>query len=206
MSNLITLTHRGTHTFLLDLPAGKLMVDAGWPDALPVLKRQLAAYGVPPSEIRLLFLTHTHPDHAGLAQPIKALTGARLLIHETQVVALPALARAMAGKSGDPPGGYVPIVVEPPDVVLRARQPGALRALGVAGQAVETPGHSHDSVSLLLDDGRCFIGDLTPPQLAPDEAAAAVLRESWRRLLALGARRFYPAHGSDFEAASVDGL
>ena len=49
-------------------------------------------------------------------------------------------------------------------------------------------------VSLLLDDGAVFTGDLSPPFLAADEEQAAVLRSSWQRLRERGATRIYPGH------------
>ncbi len=72
-----------------------------------------------------------------------------------------------------------------------------LRRIGFSGEIIHTPGHSDDSVSLLLDDGSAFTGDLTPPFLAADEDQAVVLRSSWQRLRERGATRIYPGHGSD---------
>jgi glyoxylase-like metal-dependent hydrolase (beta-lactamase superfamily II) len=60
---------------------------------------------------------------------------------------------------------------------------------------VHTPGHSADSVSLLLDDGSAFTGDLTHPAFV-GESDAAVVSASWRLLRERGATRVYPAHGS----------
>jgi endoribonuclease LACTB2 len=59
---------------------------------------------------------------------------------------------------------------------------------------VPTPGHSDDSVSLLLDDGSAFTGDLTPPELT-EERNADVAAASWRLLRRPGAVRVYPGHG-----------
>ncbi len=53
--------------------------------------------------------------------------------------------------------------------------------LGVDGEIVPTSGHSDDSVSLVLDCGVAFTGDLTPLSLATEEQAPAIV-ESWRRL------------------------
>ena len=66
---------------------------------------------------------------------------------------------------------------------------------GIAGEIVPTPGHSDDSVSLLLDDGSVFAGDLTHPALA-DEDAAPIVTASWDLLRDRGATRIYPGHGS----------
>ena len=57
-----------------------------------------------------------------------------------------------------------------------------------------TPGHSDDSVSLLLDDGSAFTGDLTLPARIGLEVAVTV-SASWRLLRECGAKRVYPGHG-----------
>lgn len=57
-----------------------------------------------------------------------------------------------------------------------------------------TPGHSDDSVSLLLDDGSVFTGDLTRPEFVGMEDAA-VVAASWQLLKERGATRVYPGHG-----------
>jgi glyoxylase-like metal-dependent hydrolase (beta-lactamase superfamily II) len=69
-----------------------------------------------------------------------------------------------------------------------------LARVGIEGQIVHTPGHSDDSMSLLLDSGIVFTGDLTHPALATEETAAEVAR-SWARLRDLGATTVYPGHG-----------
>jgi glyoxylase-like metal-dependent hydrolase (beta-lactamase superfamily II) len=49
-------------------------------------------------------------------------------------------------------------------------------------------------VSLLLDDGSVFTGDLTLPEFVGMEDPAVVLA-SWQLLRERGARRVYPGHG-----------
>jgi glyoxylase-like metal-dependent hydrolase (beta-lactamase superfamily II) len=64
----------------------------------------------------------------------------------------------------------------------------------VPGEIVPTPGHSEDSVTLVLDDGAAFTGDLTAPILTPQDPAD-LSDQSWQRLRAAGARTSYPGHG-----------
>ena len=56
------------------------------------------------------------------------------------------------------------------------------------------PGHSDDSVSLLLDDGSVFTGDLTPLENAWGETADLVM-SSWQLTQERGAKQVYPGHG-----------
>src|SRR5512138_997179 len=154
---LVTLTVNSTHFYLVDCQGGRLLLDAGW--GLPQFRAQLKAYKIDVSEIRYVMFSHTHPDHAGLVQDIKNISGAKLLIHEKQIPFLKELQAFIAKK-----GGYLPIRVEKTDLVNPTRQ--VLRTIGVLGEIIETPGHSDDSISLLLDSGEAFTGDLPPPDFA----------------------------------------
>jgi glyoxylase-like metal-dependent hydrolase (beta-lactamase superfamily II) len=69
-----------------------------------------------------------------------------------------------------------------------------LHHIGIAGEILATPGHSPDSVSLLLDDGSAFTDELTPPELAGEDDAGVIIA-SWRLLRERGATRVYPGHG-----------
>jgi glyoxylase-like metal-dependent hydrolase (beta-lactamase superfamily II) len=50
-------------------------------------------------------------------------------------------------------------------------------------------------VSLVLDNGAVFTGDLTHPALAGEGTAADVVMASWDRLRAKGAKQVHPGHG-----------
>ncbi len=93
------------------------------------------------------------------------------------------------------------------DVVL-GDEPLPLRGYGLAGHVLHTPGHSPGSVTVLLESGEAFVGDLAmngfPLRRRPGlpiiaEDPEAVIR-SWHRLLDAGARTIYPAHGRPFPA------
>jgi glyoxylase-like metal-dependent hydrolase (beta-lactamase superfamily II) len=68
-------------------------------------------------------------------------------------------------------------------------------------------------VSVLLEGGEAFVGDLAmngpPMTLKPRFGILAHQPElvpgSWQRLLDLGARTVYPAHGRPFAAARLAG-
>jgi len=58
---------------------------------------------------------------------------------------------------------------------------------------MHTPGHSDDGVSLLLDDGSVFTGDLMHPMMIGKENP---VRAIWRLLKDRGARQVCAGHGS----------
>ena len=64
-------------------------------------------------------------------------------------------------------------------------------------RVVHTPGHSDDSVSLVLDSGECFTGDLTMERMVGAEDPQ-VVAASWARLRALGARTVHAGHGRTY--------
>ena len=37
-----------------------------------------------------------------------------------------------------------------------------LSSIGIFGEIIHTPSHSEDSISLILDNGSCLVGDLDP--------------------------------------------
>ncbi len=79
------------------------------------------------------------------------------------------------------------------------------------GKIVETPGHTVDSISVLLDDGSCFVGDAAAnlPSVAGAKNCVILVEDideyyrTWQKLLWLGARRILPAHGEPFDAARL---
>ena len=81
------------------------------------------------------------------------------------------------------------------NIVLAAEESRAfLAGIGIQGEIISTPGHSDDSVTLVLDDGAAFTGDLTPPLMVPEDLANLAY-QSWQAIRAKGATTIYPGHG-----------
>lgn len=193
MNNLITLTVNGTHFYLVDCKGGKLLIDAGW--TLPQFTAQMKAYQIPFSSIRYVMFTHHHPDHAGLVQNIKNISAARLIIHQKQIPFLKDLQAYYENK-----GGYEPIQVDKNDLVSPDR--AALKAIGIDGELVESPGHSEDSISLALDSQIAFIGDLPSPEFVGEDEYETTCA-SWRKLIALNVQTFYHSHTDPIPLARI---
>ncbi len=195
----LRLTYNSIHHYLIPCKGGWLLLDPGWAGTLPQLRASLGRYGVAFAEVRYVMHTHAHPDHGGLTQEVKNAAGAKLLIHERQI---PYLGQLKAFHEREGKGGYVPITVNPGDLVVGTPNRQALAAIGIAGEIVETPGHSEDSVSLVLDGGIALVGDLRLPGQSA-EGSYEVVKESWRRLWELGVRKAEPGHGEEI-AVSED--
>jgi glyoxylase-like metal-dependent hydrolase (beta-lactamase superfamily II) len=160
---IVNVGYRSTNYWVVSAGKSRLLVDLGWPGTMGTLCAQMDRMGVPMNEIRYGFATHYHPDHAGLAQELKQ-AGMKLIVLDTQVTAIPLMKRWM--KRAD---RYVDISMEDNVRISCDESRDVLRKIGIAGEIVPTPGHSDDSVSLLLDDGAVFTGDLTPPGFAAED-------------------------------------
>jgi glyoxylase-like metal-dependent hydrolase (beta-lactamase superfamily II) len=182
--NIVNVGYKSTNYYVLADKSPRLLIDAGWPGTLPQFQSVCKRAGVELASIPYVLATHFHPDHAGLVQDLKRL-GVKLILLETQVAAVPLLRKQVK-----PTDGYIDITLNDNIALKIADSRAFLATIGIDGQIVSTPGHSDDSVTLLLDDGSAFTGDLTAPQMANEVAQA-----SWDRLRELGAKTIYPGHG-----------
>jgi glyoxylase-like metal-dependent hydrolase (beta-lactamase superfamily II) len=185
---IVNVGYRSTNYWVVSAGTSRLLVDLGYPGTMGTMLATLKRMDVPLKEIRYGLATHYHLDHAGLAQDLK-LAGVPLLVLEPQVPAIPLLKSWMK-----PQDHYLDITLHDNVTVPLARSRALLAEMGIRGEILHTPGHSDDSVSLLLDDGSVFTGDLTHPAFATEEQAPAI-EASWRLLRDQGAVRVFPGHG-----------
>jgi len=82
---------RYVNVYLVRGSNGYLLIDTGWDDGgFASLQRQLTKIGIDFKDIAQIVVTHTHPDHYGLANRLKQLSGAKLACHylETEAIKL----------------------------------------------------------------------------------------------------------------------
>lgn len=191
-----------------------ILVDGGAWGGLPSFNRRIRELGVDPQEIELIVLTHGHWDHITCLSEIQKLTGAKIAIHKQDQFMV---------ETGEPPfpdgvNTWGKMMSASAKALLRQKLPKvkvdvviddkgmSLREYDIPGEVVYTPGHSMGHVSIVLDSGDALVGDmamndwylrLTPglPILADD---IRLVVESWRKILPMGIKRVYPAHGLDF--------
>jgi glyoxylase-like metal-dependent hydrolase (beta-lactamase superfamily II) len=185
---IVNVGYRSTNYWVISAGTSRLLVDLGWPGSMGKMRAILQRKDIPLQEIKYGLATHYHIDHAGLGQELKE-AGVPLLVPDVQVHAVPLM------KQWTKPQDHYLEIKEAGNVVFPLVESRALlAAIGIAGEIVHTPGHSDDSVSLLLDNGAVFTGDLTPSayigKVDPD-----VVLASWRQLRDRGASRVYPGHG-----------
>ena len=185
---IVNVGYRSTNYWVVSAGRSRIIVDLGWPGSIGTMRANLQRMNVPLTELRYALATHYHIDHAGVAQDLKQL-GVPLLVLETQVAAIPVMKTHTK-----PRDRYTDITPDGNIVITFAESRTRLADIGIAGEIVPTPGHSDDSVSLVLDQGAAFTGDLTPMSVALPEQIDRIAA-SWQRLRDLGVTRIYPGHG-----------
>ncbi len=185
--NIVNVGYYSANYYVLGERKPRLLIDVGWPGTLPILLANLKRKDISFQDIGYLLVTHYHPDHAGLAQELKD-KGVRLIVLETQVSAIPLLRRYIK-----PTYAYVDIRLDDNENVDIAESRKFLKSLGMEGAILSTPGHSDDSITLVLDSGEAFTGDSLMP--ASDDHALELIKRIWQKLRALRVKKLYPGHG-----------
>ncbi len=191
---IITLTYKSTNYFLVRSAKGWLLVDAGWPGTLSQFLQLLSQNNIQLSDINYLVITHFHPDHAGLAQNLKEY-GIRLLLHSCQT---PYVGKLNAFFKKNPGAQFKDITFDHTITLSGEESRSFLKEIGIEGVMLPTPGHSDDSISLIIDHYCAFTGDLPALYLA-EAYDDPVVSDSWDSLMENRVRMIYPAHGNVYE-------
>ena len=218
--NIIPMKLGMTNCYLIRGGKDFVMVDAGPPKALGKFQQQLEQLGINPSTIKQIFVTHMHFDHMGSLSEISQLTGAKSAMHHLDKELVEKGTIIMPGGIG-PWGKFLTTflwTIKPminknigPVPVDRSLDdsPYSLDEFQINGKIIHTPGHTAGSISMVLESGEAFVGDLAmsgfPRLSGPGPFVLGdnleTMKRSWQLLLDEGARRIYPSHGKPFDAA-----
>jgi glyoxylase-like metal-dependent hydrolase (beta-lactamase superfamily II) len=222
-----------TNVYIVEGSKGNIMVDAGWdtPEALSVLHDGLRKDYLRLKDIKMIVITHIHPDHYGLASKIKQLCDAKIAMHRVEAelinsryVNLGELLGEMEGelRRGGVPQAELPelgkaslwmkqfVMPESPDVVLND---GAKIDNGsFEFEVLRTPGHSPGHICLyesgrsLLFSGDHVLFETTPhvgfhPQSGGNPLGAYI--NSLKTVEDLKVNFVFPGHGPVFNSLNL---
>jgi len=173
------LKYGNTNTFLIN----GLLIDTDYAGTLGAFYKEIGNHQIRVSDLKYVLATHYHPDHCGLIGELQR-QGVKLVLMDMQVdsVHFPDYIFQRDGIN------YVPADEEGALVVHCADSRAFLQTLGIHGEIISTPSHSRDSVSVILDSGDCYVGDLQRREYDRDE-------EDWKSVMSFHPRRIYYAHG-----------
>jgi hydroxyacylglutathione hydrolase len=218
---------RYTNCFLVRHEGGVLLIDTGYDYEWDRFVEELSRLGIGPGDITQLILTHHHDDHCGLLNRLTA-ENPGIVVIMSALAAQRLEGGAHVFKQG---AGYItrrirllawiksrleptwthrfpPFHARPHDRIIEAPLRLSDLGLDLEGSLLATPGHTEDSISVVMDEGTCFCGDAAANFLQFAGARYCVIfvedlaqyYRSWDQLLAAGTRLVCPAHGKPFPA------
>ncbi len=205
-----------TNAFLIPAKKGYLLIDTGYADDYDLFREALSHQKIHIVDISYILLTHHHDDHAGFAAKLAKDSNAVIIAHKD---AIPRLSQGKNDSSKKPVNfcvgvflsifsifhndAYPEVSLKASDIIITSDDNTILNEIGIPGKIIETPGHTKESISVVLDNGHAFIGDAAMdlfsicmcqhrPILVEDEQQVF---SSWRKLKEAGAKTVYISHG-----------
>jgi glyoxylase-like metal-dependent hydrolase (beta-lactamase superfamily II) len=194
MNGVRLLKYGTTNTYLIEGRGGYLLLDTGWAGTLPAFYRALGEMKVAAQEIRYVLVTHYHPDHMGIVQDV-VNTGAQLVIVDVQKNYVHGSDAIFAKEAKTP---FTPVDESRAQVISCAESRAFLKDFGIDGEILHSPGHSDDSISLWLDQGVLFVGDLNP-LYEREMHLGTQIDATWEMLLAKKPKTVYYGHAKPAE-------
>ena len=202
--------------YLLETPIGWIAIDTGYPGGEGIFLKRFQEL-TPLDNLKYIFLTHAHDDHAGFLAALLSKTTAKVILNP---MGIPALEN---GRSNEPPGAgysswpaslfskfkkdfsFPPVKLGDRAVFVSSEADQVFKAMGLPLRILFLPGHTSESIGLFLEETcELFCGD------AAMNAFISVARhtiwiedaqefgKSWDKMLALNPTKIYPFHGTPF--------
>ena len=221
----MTILNFGTrvvNTYLVSSDDGWILIDTGYAGGFSHFQKMLTKSGVRPEEIKTVFLTHAHDDHAGFLNEVLDATEAQVILHPKAIEGLRRGQNSFEGGCssmlawlfcqilalfGHGEHRYPPIKEEYLDRLIPLGSE-RFRALGYPYEVLETPGHTADHIALLAGDV-LFCGDAAMNGF-PSRRRTTIwienlqqYKRSWETILEKNPAIIYPAHGMPFKTKDL---
>ena len=192
---MIKLRYGNTNTFYIAGAKGGLLIDTDYAGTLPQFFKAIKTACIDISDFSYMLATHYHPDHIGIVSELQKL-GVTLLIVDVQHSSVH-FADDIFFR--DKRLNYKPIDENVAKVISCAESRSFLCSIGISGEIIYTPSHSEDSVSIILDDGNCIVGDLEPVEYLAAYDHNPRLKSDWEQIMSYHPKRILSAHANEKE-------
>ena len=212
--------NRIMNTWLYPIADGWVMIDTGYENSYRSVLKKLHKLLIRPAEIRYLFLTHAHDDHAGfLGEWMTNHPHTQVIAHENAIAGLRRGQNSFDGGCstmfaflfcqlmallGNGDHRYPSLSEEHLAKIITLNEAN-LKEMEreLNGKILYTSGHTEDSISLLVGEN-LFCGDAAMNGIPSSHRITiwvedkVAFEQSWDTMLASGTKKIYPAHGSPF--------
>ncbi len=221
----MTIINLGTcvvNNYLISSEAGMILIDTGYAGGFPHFLKMLEKNHIQPEEIKYVFLTHAHDDHAGFLNEVLAAMDAEIILHSKAIEGLRRGQNSFEGGCssllawmscqalalfGHGEHRYPAIREEYLNRLIPVDSE-RFRAIGFPYEVLETPGHTADHIALLAGDV-LFCGDAAMNGF-PSRRRTTIwienlpqFQRSWEAIIEKSPRLIYPAHGKPFPTADL---
>ena len=184
------LKYGNTNTYFIRGAKGSILLDTDYAGTLQMFYKEIKKNGISLKDITCVLATHYHPDHMGLVGELVSM-GVKYLVMDTQV---PNLHFSDEIFSRDKTLRILPSVPKDKAEVIACKDSRAfLAALGIDGEIVSTPSHSEDSITLVLDNGDCFV-DLEPMEYMDGYEENKALQSDWEKVMSFSPKVIHYGH------------
>ena len=190
---MFRLRYGNTNTFYIPGKSGGLLIDTDYAGTLQAFFRALKTNHLELNDISYVLPTHCHPDHIGLIGELQHL-GVKPLLVDIQLATVH-FPDEIFGR--DKHLRYAPIDEKQATIISCDESREFLRSIGIEGEIISTPSHSEDSVSVILDCGDCFVGDLEPFEYLDGYENNLQLQKDWSLILSRNPKRILYAHANE---------
>lgn len=237
---IIKLNLSVTNDYLIKFNANNyVLIDTGYLEDWELFCKGLKELKIEICNISHIILTHHHDDHCGLLNKIVEMNNAVKIVMNSSTKELLTKGENDRTHGGGLINKrinflfnfkqlYISLVLRkhvdkennlkfPPykarenDIIINGETRLSDIGINLPGKIIETPGHTVDSVSIVFENGDCFVGDAAANMLSFAGTKYCVVfimdlkqyYESWTKIIKTNAKMVYPAHGKAF---SIDKL
>jgi len=218
--------NRIMNTYVYPCENGYIMVDTGYEHSLAAVEKNLNRNNIRLADIRYVFLTHAHDDHAGfLNELLGKTTDLKVIMSNKSMTTLKRGQNSfeggcssflawffckMMGLAGKAEHRFPPVEERHNGrfIEITEENKSELEEI-LQGEILFTPGHTADSISL-KQGNIIFCGDAAMNGFPSARRVTIWIenlkqyQESWQVLLREDAEMLYPAHGKPFKTSDMD--
>lgn len=225
-SKKIEVVNIGNHIinhYLIKLDQGYLLIDTGYAEQFNRFCRLLKKEHIELTDIRYILLTHAHDDHSGFINEILDRSDAKIIMHPESLRRLKVGHNSFEGGCssilslffcmimkilGKGKHQFKPVDRVERTILFNEHNRSEIEE-ALSGKLLHLPGHTSDSIGILLEDGSLFCGDAAMngfPSLNRNIIWIENLKQysaSWNKMIENDAVTIYPSHGKPFDKSDL---